>query len=275
MKEKEQPLVSVVMPAFNTEKYISRAVESVLGQTYPFWELWIVDDCSTDGTRETAQRLAVQDERIHYLRNEKNMGAARSRQRGIELSAGTYVAFLDSDDVWERGKLAAQIKRIFESGLPQEDIICYTSYDFIDENGDTVLQAYVVPETTGYKQMLVENVIGCSTVVMSVSFFREKGFAFEKTYYHEDYALWMQILRDASKEKKVSCHMLGLPQVLMHHRQLATAKSISKKKAAAERWHIYRELLQMKPLPGLAALAGYMIHGVVKYRKRIFEQKHE
>ena len=100
MAEQKQPLVTVVMPAYNAEAYVEKAIRSVIHQTYSNWELVVVDDRSTDGTYEIIQRVAAEDGRIKAYRNEQNMGVARSRNFGILQGEGKYIAFLDSDDVW-------------------------------------------------------------------------------------------------------------------------------------------------------------------------------
>lgn len=93
------PLVSVIMPAYNAEKYIEEAVSSVLSQTYKNWELLILDDCSSDCTAEIAEYFASLDTRIRLLRNPQNMGVAKTRNRGFDIAKGEWIALLDSDDV--------------------------------------------------------------------------------------------------------------------------------------------------------------------------------
>lgn len=102
-------LVSIIMPSYNTAKYISAAIESILNQTYENWELIIVDDCSTDNTDEILTEYAKKDSRIRYYKNEKNSGAAVARNRALRQAKGKWVAFLDSDDLWEKDKLEKQI----------------------------------------------------------------------------------------------------------------------------------------------------------------------
>ena len=99
------PLVSVIMPAYNAEKYIEEAVSSVLSQTYKNWELLILDDCSSDCTAEIAEYFASLDTRIRLLRNPQNMGVAKTRNRGFDIAKGEWIALLDSDDVWHSDKL--------------------------------------------------------------------------------------------------------------------------------------------------------------------------
>ena len=101
-------LVSIIMPSYNTASFISKTIESVLNQTYKNWELLVVDDCSTDGTDEIVSKY--NDKRIVYLKNEKNSGAALSRNRALRNAKGKWIAFLDSDDLWHPTKLEKQIK---------------------------------------------------------------------------------------------------------------------------------------------------------------------
>ena len=121
-------LVSIIMPSYNTAKFISETIESVLAQTYTNWELIIVDDCSTDNTDEVVKSF-LSDNRIKYIKNEKNSGAAISRNRALRESKGKWIAFLDSDDLWMPEKLERQIAFMEASGYH----FSYTNYIEIDE----------------------------------------------------------------------------------------------------------------------------------------------
>lgn len=107
----DRGLVSIVMPSYNTAKYITETVESVLRQTYPFWELIIVDDCSTDETDKLVKPYLA-DARVRYLKNNHNSGAAVSRNHALREAKGKWIAFLDSDDIWLPEKLEKQIEFI-------------------------------------------------------------------------------------------------------------------------------------------------------------------
>ena len=107
----ENKKVTVIMPAYNAERFIGEAISSVIAQTYENWELLVIDDCSTDGTFEIAKSFEEKDERIKVFKNEKNLGVARTRNRGIDASEGEYVAFIDSDDAWLSEKLFKQVKK--------------------------------------------------------------------------------------------------------------------------------------------------------------------
>ena len=126
----EEELVSIIMPSYNTGKFIKETINSVISQTYSNWELIIVDDCSTDNTDEILKN--INDDRIIYLKNEKNSGAAVSRNKALREAKGRWMAFLDSDDLWVPQKLEKQIKFMKGNGY----YFTYTNYSEIDENGN-------------------------------------------------------------------------------------------------------------------------------------------
>ena len=123
-------LVSVIMPSYNTADYISESIKSVQAQTYTNWELIIVDDCSTDNTDEVVVAF-LGDQRIRYLKNERNSGAAVSRNRALRKAKGKWIAFLDSDDLWAPEKLEKQIGFMEKNGYS----FSYTNYEEIDMAG--------------------------------------------------------------------------------------------------------------------------------------------
>ena len=118
----KHPLVSVVMPAYNAEKYIGEAIRSVQSQTYANWILLVIDDCSTDHTADVVRAFVNTDDRIRLFQNTHNLGAAKTRNRGFELAKGEWVALLDSDDVWHSDKLERQLAAALNSG--SEIIYC-------------------------------------------------------------------------------------------------------------------------------------------------------
>lgn len=258
------PVISIIMPVYNAEKYIAQAIQSVIIQSYRAWELIIVDDCSTDNTYNQVQQIIknIPNGYIRIMHNEYNCGPALSRNNGIQMARGSYIAFIDSDDVWNKDKLKRQMEQI-ESVKNREKecsgFLCYTAYDFIDEYGNPVLKPYHVPSATNYREMLIENVIGCSSVVVSKSLLDKVKGPFDKNFYHEDYALWMELLQ-------VGGVAIGIDDILMSHRQLSTGRSISKRKAALERWKIYRKKLRMNLFSTLVAFAQYSLNGVRKYK---------
>lgn len=130
-----RPLVSVVMPSYNSEKYIPEAIHSVIAQTYENWELLIIDDGSTDSTANIVKQFSDIDSRITLYSNSKNMGVALTRNKGMDLAKGSWIALLDSDDVWHKDKLEKQLELAKKAGA---DIV-YCSYCLIDKYGKKYL----------------------------------------------------------------------------------------------------------------------------------------
>ena len=128
-----KPLVSLLMPAYNSARYIKYAVDSVLKQTYENWELIIVDDCSDDGTWEVAYMLSTYDSRIKAYRNEENLGIVKNRKKAYTLSTGDLVGHLDNDDILERYSLDEMV-RSFDQ-LPNVGLI-YSDLAQIGEKGE-------------------------------------------------------------------------------------------------------------------------------------------
>ena len=249
----EQPLVSVIMPAYNAEKYIAEAIQSVISQTYTNWELFVLDDCSTDSTAEIAESFANADSRIHLIRNPQNIGVARTRNRGFDLANGEWIALLDSDDVWHSDKLEQQLAIAKETGAE----ILYSSYALFSDEKSEKLE-YNVPLETNYSDMLKENVIGCSTALLNKAAL--ENFHFRTDVYHEDYALWLELLRNGYVAA-------GCTEILTDYRIVKGSRSNSKIKAAKNRWIIYRKVEQM-PIPkSISAFVAYAVNGIRKHKR--------
>ena len=247
------PLVTVIIPAYNAERFLEEAVRSVVNQTLTDWELLILEDCAKDGTLALARKLAAEDERIRVLPNAKNMGVARTRNHGFDLARGKYVALLDSDDVWYPDKLEKQIARMEETGAD----LSYTSYAIVDVEGKKCKADFLVPGEVTYKDQLTRNAIGCSTVMLRSTLLEKYRFATD--YFHEDYVLWIQLLRDGHKAA-------GCREILADWRYVENSRSFNKVKAAQNRWRIYRDYLKMPLHERICAFAVYAVTSVIKYR---------
>ena len=155
----EEELVSIIMPSYNTGKFIKETINSVIAQTYSNWELIIVDDCSTDNTDEIVK--SINDNRIIYLKNETNSGAAISRNKALREAKGRWIAFLDSDDLWKNDKLEKQIKFMKENNC----YFSYTNYIEIDENDNTNGKRITGPKKITKTGMFNYCWPGCLTVM--------------------------------------------------------------------------------------------------------------
>lgn len=256
MSEKDnncaRPLVTVIMPAFNAEQFIEAALRSVIGQTVSDWELLVLDDCSQDGTCDIVERLAAEDERITLLRNETNQGVARTRNHGLDLARGQYVAFLDSDDVWHSEKLEKQILKISKTGAD----LAFCSYAIVNSVGEKAKRDYIVPDSIDFSGLLKENVIGCSTVLLTGTVAQQ--YRFQTDFFHEDYVLWLSLLEDGYKA-------VGCTEVLVDWRYLENSRSFDKRKSAGNRWKIYREYLRLPIWKCIWAFSGYAVSAFRKY----------
>ena len=161
----ENELVSIIMPSWNTGNFIAESIQSVINQTYKNWELIIVDDCSTDNTDEVVS--FYKDQRIKYLKNEKNSGAAITRNKALREAQGEWIAFLDSDDLWAPEKLEHQINFMKNNGYN----LSFTEYEKIDEESKP-LNVYVSgPEMVNKRKMYNYDYIGQLTMMYSTKAF--------------------------------------------------------------------------------------------------------
>lgn len=188
-------LVSVIMPSYNTAKYIAESIESVLKQTYIYWELIIVDDCSNDDTDEVVKAYCA-DKRIRYIKNAVNSGAAITRNIALHEAKGRWVAFLDSDDLWEISKLEKQIAFMLENGYS----FSYTGYEEIDEESKPIGRYISGPARIDKKGMYRYCWPGCLSVMYDAAKVGLIQIADIKK--NNDYAMWLKV------SQKEDCHLL-------------------------------------------------------------------
>lgn len=203
MADKE--LVSIIMPSYNCGQFVEDAIRSVQSQTYLNWEIIFMDDCSTDDTIRKVSAMRDKDDRIHLYQNIANMGAAVSRNNALRETKGRWIAFLDSDDLWEPTKLEKQVKFMEENGYA----FSYTGYLEIDSEG-----ALTGVEVSGPKHVTKAGMCafcwpGCLTVMYDAN---EVGLVqIEDIKKNNDYAMWLKVC------KKADCYLL--PDVLAKYRR--------------------------------------------------------
>ncbi len=249
----ENVQVSVVIPAYNSEEYIANAVRSAIEQEdmpEGSIEVLVIDDCSTDGT-ERAMAAFAGDPAVRCVRNERNIGVAGSRNRGIDMARGKYIAFLDADDWWEPDKLAAQLHCLRESGAP----LCCSGRALHDPDGTPTGRIIGVPERVTYEELLRTNVIPCGSVVILAEYARE--FHMSHAELHEDYILWLQVLKKYGAA-------VGVNEPYLHCRLSPGGKSRNKLKSARMQYGVYR-YMGLGRLRSLRYLCSYAINGVKKY----------
>lgn len=225
----ELGLVSVIMPAYNCEKYIGEAINSVIAQKYSNWELLVVNDCSADNTKEVVEAY-LKDNRIHYFELPSRGGPATARNRGLEEAKGEYVAFLDSDDLWSADKLELQLDYMKRM---KAKLSC-TAYSLIDEEGNERNIINVPPKKTGYwKMFLMGDPVGNSTTMFDRKAFENVRVPEIKK--RNDFALWLDLTRGGDA-------FYGMKQPLAKYRVRRNSVSSNKKSLIKYQWELYRRI---------------------------------
>ena len=245
----EKNLVSVVMPAYNCTPFIGAAIESALMQDVPL-EIIVINDCSTDNL-DDFMRSYENDPRIRYIKNERNLGVAATRNRGIAIARGEYIAFLDADDIWAQGKLKRQLKLMQEKNT----VICSTARELM--NPDGTLSGYIIPvkEEFTFSDIKKQNYLNCSSVLIKAEVARE--FPMHHDDSHEDYLMWLEVL-----EKYGSGCAINAP--LLKYRISATGKSGSKWNSAKMTYLTYR-YMGFGFFRSALYFTCYAFHGMRKY----------
>lgn len=238
------------MPCYNMESYVADSIASVQWQTYPHWELLIVDDASTDGTVETVKKLAEQDEKIHFAVKNEHSGIADTRNQCIQMAQGRFLAFLDADDIWHPEKIETQLRFMSDRNAG----FTYTTYDWIDEEGRTLNKFINTIGNLDYKSYLRNTIIGCSTVMLDRNIVGEVVVPDYRT--SQDTATWLNLM-------KKGFVAYDLDQMLVHYRVRRNSNSSNKFDAARDLWQVYRD--QGLSLPKtLFCFACYVFNAIKK-----------
>ena len=248
-------LVSIIMPSYNTAKFISETIESVLAQTYTNWELIIVDDCSTDDT-DAVIRPYLADDRIRYIKNEKNSGAAVSRNRALREAKGKWIAFLDSDDLWLPEKLEKQIAFMEKNNCR----FSYTNYIEIDENSVPNGRSVTGPKKITRHGMYNYCWMGCLTVMYDAETVGLVQIADIKK--NNDYAMWLKVC------EKADCYLLE--ETLAKYRKRSGSIS-NHGYTKLIKWHykLYREAEKKNSIVSAALTIRNLFWGVWKKIKYV------
>lgn len=241
--------MSVVIPAYNCSRTLGKAIDSALAQEVPL-EILVLDNGGKEDLTGVMERYRG-NPAVYYQRNEKNLGASESRNLGVKLAKGKYVAFLDSDDWWEEGKLKKQLARLEESGY----VLCATARELVTPEGKLTGRVIPVPEEITYRQMLAGNSINCSSVVLRTGVAREFPMCHEDS--HEDYIMWLRILQKYGKACAVN-------EPLLKYRLSSSGKSGNKLNSAKMTFKVYR-YMGFGIVKSCWCFLRYACHGVAKY----------
>ncbi|MCM4159202.1 glycosyltransferase family 2 protein [Antarcticibacterium flavum] len=251
----EASKVSVIMPAYNSEAYIAGAIESVLHQTWDNWELWVIDDASTDPTVKIVEEYAQLYPNIHIIKNPINRGAGAARNKGIKAATGDYIAFLDADDLWMPLKLEEQLKFMQEHDLA----MTFSSYILIDEDGKLLQKEIKALPHLTYQKLLKSNYVGNLTGIYDV---RKVGKVYAPVIRkRQDWALWLEILKKVGSTRAITAP-------LACYRVRKNSVSGNKWKLLRHNYRIYRSFLEYGFLKSLGAMSRFLWeHFLVKNRQ--------
>lgn len=227
-----EELVSIITPVYNAEKFVREAMDSVFAQTNPHWELLLVEDGSSDQSVDviTGYMEKKKDPRIRLIRQPFNQGAAEARNRGLKEAEGRYIAYLDSDDLWEPEKLERELNFMRE----KDAAFAFTGYEFTDENGVGTGKVVRVPETLTFKQALSNTTIFTTTVMFDTEKI-PKELLKMPIMKSEDTALWWKVLQQGYTA-------YGLNENLVKYRRTGRSLSSNKLEAVRRIWNLYRRV---------------------------------
>lgn len=244
-------LISVIVPVYNAELFLSECLDSILAQTYEKIEVLAIDDGSTDGSLQILHSYCNRDPRVKVMHNQNGKGAAGARNYGIDRSSGEFICFLDSDDRWNSNKLELQLDLMLSKGAN----FSYTSYYVIDEKS-AIIGAFDVTRVTDFGHLTRTCDIGCSTVLVEKSFLGERRFP--KTY-KEDYALWLLLFRDAK------IRAIAVFERCASYR--VSSGSISSKKYVEifRQWNVLRHYGKLNFFQCVGSIICYGMNGLYKH----------
>lgn len=242
------PLVSIITPNYNSEKYICDTIESVISQTYSNWEMIIIDDASTDSSVKLIESYLQKDERINLLKIENNSGTAEARNKGVECAKGRFIAFLDSDDVWLESKLKTQVSFMLKNDLS----FSFTSYYKQSGNSKRIIHA---KQIISYENLLKNNFIGCLTVMYSVNILGKQYFPLIRK--RQDWALWLKLTRDGARA-------YGILEPLAIYRKRKTSLSSNKISLLRYNWFVYRNFENINIFRSIVLIINLLLIKIFK-----------
>lgn len=256
------PLVSIIMPSYNAARYIEESIRSIRAQSTSKWELIIVDDCSTDGTRDIVSNFQRLDTRIRLFCHSVNRGPADARNLGLDKARGDYVAFIDSDDVWSRDKIMKQVDLMERCGAD----ISYTGYRRRDDDKLSDREV-LVPERVTYNSMLRRNQIACSSAMIRRSTCGQVRMP--RVRRRQDHGYWLALLRDGTRVA------VAVREPLVRYRVHRESLSSNKLTAAMYTWRLLRNVEKFGFARSLWLFGGYAFEAIkLRLQLRIQDRDH-
>lgn len=255
----EAPLVSIITPAFNSEKFIAETIQSVQNQTYTNWEMIVVDDFSSDKTVSIVSKMAQSDKRIRLFQLNENVGTGIARNTGLEKATGRFIAFLDSDDLWKPMKLQIQIDFLLINNSP----FAFSFYDCINEEGNSLNKRIEAPRDLSYKQLFFCNYVGNLTGIYDANYFGK--IAISSTRKRQDWMLWLTILKKIKTAQPIT-------ESLAYYRIRENSISASKRDLLKHNFAVYKDFHGFNLVISLFCMVGFLFAQLIikpRYIKRI------
>lgn len=251
VRKMQDNLVSVIIPTYNSEKYIDETLNSVLDQTYREFEIIIIDDCSNDNTWKIIKEYEKKYNNIVCLKQERNKGVAEARNRGINKATGRYIAFLDSDDLWYKKKLEEQLNFMKE----KKSFFSYTAIEMIDEEGKTLKGKREVIEEIDYNFLLKNTMIATSSVIIDKLQYGEFKMPLRRS--GQDYATWLQLLRKGKAQ--------GINEVYVSYRVRKGSLSSNKLKSIRQVYDIQTKEERINKIKSVYNCLFFLLNALKKY----------
>lgn len=245
-------LVSVIVPAYNAERYIRETILSACAQTYGNMEILVVDDASNDRTCDIVQALSAEYAQVRLIRQRKNEGASAARNVALKQAAGRYVAFLDSDDLWRPRKIAMQLEALKNSPA----VMCYTAIEMLDAAGGIRKPARHVPDRATYRTLLCNTVMATSSILIDRR--RTGDFSMADMRSGQDYATWLSLLRGDKAAVGINAPLTG-------YRVHKGSLSANKLKSVGQVYSIQRRQEGIGMLPAALHTGCFCVHAFKKY----------
>ncbi len=241
----ETPLVSIITPTYNSEKFIAETIRSVQNQSYTHWEMILVDDCSNDRTELIITEFQASDSRIIFYKLHKNAGAGVARNQAITMANGRFIAFLDSDDLWKPEKLQKQIDAMVTHNSP----FSFSFYDCIDESGNSLHKRIEAPKKLYYWQLFFCNFVGNLTGIYDTQFFGKIPISSIRK--RQDWMVWLTVLQKMQTAQPI-------PESLAIYRVRQDSISSSKMKLLQHNFAVYRQFYKFNVVVALCCMVGFL-----------------
>ena len=253
LTEKDNSFIDIILPNYNKSAFIKEAIDSILNQTYKNWQLYIIDDHSTDNSRDVINTFSNL-KNVKIIKLNKNKGPSFCRNYGMRISKSKYISFIDSDDVWINTKLEKQIYFMEKNNLN----FTYTDYtSFFDNNGKKkLIKKTFLKNYFNYKTFINNSSINTTTMIIARSIL--KTHRFKKIKLCEDYLFKCNLLKNNNVAQK-------LGENLAYYRILKKSRSSQRLKNIYWLWHINKNYNKLNFFQNIASIFFISINSIKKY----------